>query len=362
VVISSFSLALVVLMFSLSMPAARALDSKLVVATKDTVPPFAFRNKSDLTGFSIELWSNIAKKLGKQYQWLPLKTTPEILQAVEAEKADLGIANISITSDREDKFDFSFPMFESGLQIMTLSRQQPAGLPYFFGLFFTSSLLQLFAWMALLVLLLSHVVWFFERGNKKTDISDSYIPGIFEACWWAAATLATQAESMPKSLLGRMLAVLWMFTSVVFVAYFTATVTSNLTVQNLQGDIKGPNDLPGKTVLTVKSSTAEKYLRKGGLSVVSYPSIDIAYKALLARKGDAIVYDSPVLVYLSSHEGKGLVTVVGSIFEKESYGIVFPQGSQLRKAVNEALLSLIESGYYQKLYDHWFQQSSHSNS
>ena len=345
----------------LASPPALAVPSSLVVATKDNVPPFAFRNQSELTGFSIELWSQIAKKLGQDYRWLPLQTTPDLLEAVHSKRADLGIAAISITSEREDRFDLSFPMFESGLQIMTLSHRQSLGLPYFFGLFFTPSLLQLFGWMALVVFFLSHVIWLFERNNPNTDIAKSYFPGIFNACWWSASTLATQAESMPKSHMGRIIAIAWMFASVVFVAYFTATVTSNLTVQHLQGDIKGPSDLPGKTVLTVKSSTAEKYLQKAGVNSLSYPNIDVAYQALLAKKGDAIVYDSPVLLYLASHQAKGVVNVMGGIFEKESYGILFPQGSPLRKAVNEALLSLIESGDYQQLYDHWFPQVSDGN-
>jgi hypothetical protein len=41
----------------------------------------------------------------------------------------------------------------------------------------------------------------------------------------AAATLSTQADEMPKSPWGRVVALIWMFTSVVFVAYFTAAVT-----------------------------------------------------------------------------------------------------------------------------------------
>lgn len=40
--------------------------------------------------------------------------------------------------------------------------------------------------------------------------------------WWAAGTLATQAEQMPRHWFARVLAILWMFVGVVFVAYYTA--------------------------------------------------------------------------------------------------------------------------------------------
>ena len=61
-----------------------------------------------------------------------------------------------------------------------------------------------------------------------------------------------------------------------------------------------------------------------------------------------------VLLYFASHEGKGKVQVVGPIFRKENYGIVFPDKSPLRKRVNEALLKLRENGTYDRLYKKWF--------
>ena len=67
-----------------------------------------------------------------------------------------------------------------------------------------------------------------------------------------------------------------------------------------------------------------------------------------------MVYDTPILQYYASHEGKGKVQMVGSVFRKESYGIQFPQDSSLRKPVNEALLRLRENGTYDRLQTKWF--------
>jgi polar amino acid transport system substrate-binding protein len=49
-----------------------------------------------------------------------------------------------------------------------------------------------------------------------------------------------------------------------------------------------------------------------------------------------------------------LAQVVGGVFHREDYGIVFPTDSPLRKQVNGALLALRENGRYQKIYDEWF--------
>ncbi len=71
-------------------------------------------------------------------------------------------------------------------------------------------------------------------------------------------------------------------------------------------------------------------------------------------QADAVVFDSPVLLYYAAHEGKGKVNLVGPVFRKESYGIIFPQNSPYRRHVDNALLTLKENGTYQRLYDKWF--------
>jgi polar amino acid transport system substrate-binding protein len=336
-------------------PSAK-IAKTLNVGTRVGVPPFVFEENSQLTGFSIELWQKIANELGIKYKLSQNSNVKDLLNSVGEGKADLGIAAISITSEREEKFDFSYPMFESGLQIMVVAKGTGRNTPNLFALFFSPELLQLFGIMVLIVLIPAHIVWFFERGLEHgMGISKSYFPGIFQACWWSASTLATQADSMPKALLGRVVAIVWMFTSVVFVAYFTATVTTSLTVQQLSGAIQGPSDLPGKIVATTKGSTSAKYLSDRNIQKLEFTNIGAAYESLLKGEANAIVFDSPVLLYYASRKGKGKVQVVGEVFQKESYGIVFPTNSPLREPINNALLTLQEKGTYQELYDKWFR-------
>jgi polar amino acid transport system substrate-binding protein len=172
--------------------------------------------------------------------------------------------------------------------------------------------------------------------------------------YWAAGTLATQAEQMPRQWLARVIAVLWMFTGVVFVAFYTAQLTATLTVQQIQGTINGPDDLQGKKVATTRGSTAAAYLRELRAEVLEMSVIEDAYQSLLNKEADAVVFDAPILLFYAANEGKGRVHLVGLPFRKEDYGIVFPAGSPLRKQVNNTLLALREDGSYQQIYDKWF--------
>jgi len=334
---------------------AQPKEQKLRVATR-LIKPFVYEQGGQLTGFSVELWQEIAKQMSVQSEFIVKPTVKELLDAVKSKNAALGIAAISITADREVDFDFSQPMFDAGLQILTLAPgSRGALIRAIFANLFSVSVLPYVVGVTIILLLTAHCVWWFERRNPTGMLTHrAYFPGIFETCWWAASTLATQADQMPRAALARVFAVLWMFMSVVFIAYFTAAVTSSLTVQQLRGDINGPEDLPGKRVASVQGSTSAEYLRQRNVEVTEFAKVEEAYRALEQNQADAVVYDTPVLLYYAAHEGKGKVQTAGPIFRKENYGIVFPSNSPNRKPVNEALLKLKETGAYDQLYTKWF--------
>ncbi|AFZ59765.1 transporter substrate-binding domain-containing protein [Anabaena cylindrica FACHB-243] len=326
----------------------------LLVATRE-IPPFVFSDQGKLSGFSIDLWDSIAKQMNVESKFVEYPTVADLLTAVKENKADLGISAISITAQRQENFDFSLPMLASGLQIL-VPKQVTSGnsLSNIWQLFFSAGLLQVIGVALVLVIIAAHIIWLSERHHPDGMIPKSYFPGIFKACWWAAATLGAQVDEMPKGAIGRILAIIWMFIAIIFVAYFTASATTELTVQQLQGDIRSINDLPGKVVATTSGSTAAAYLREKKITVSEFPKIEQAYDALLTKKAAAIVFDAPVLLFYAANEGKGKVEVVGSIFREENYGIVLPNESPYRKKINRALLNLREDGTYQALYEKWF--------
>ena len=89
-----------------------------------------------------------------------------------------------------------------------------------------------------------------------------YLKGIWEAYWWSVVTVVTvgYGDKAPIGVAGRIIATIWMFTGVLLVSYFTASVSSALTVQQLETSIQGLEDLNGKRVATVEGSTAAEYL------------------------------------------------------------------------------------------------------
>src|SRR5262249_18724312 len=126
------------------------------------------------------------------------------------------------------------------------------------------------------------------------------------------------------------------------------------TVQQIQGTINGPDDLPGKRVGTIAKTTAADYLHQHYEQVQEFQQFDDMFQALLDKRIEAAVFGAPVLLYYASHEGQGRVKVVGPQFEMATVGFTFPINSPLRRSVNSAILKLRENGTYQQLYSKWF--------
>ena len=222
-------------------------------------------------------------------------------------------------------------------------------------------MVQLLIAIAILSIVPAHVLWVIERCKEDGIIrSKNYFIGICEALWWTVTCLATQAEEMPRSTFGRIMAVIWMFFAILFTAYVTGTLTASLTIQSLHGDIQGPNDLPGHRVATVIGSTSQDYLADNQVRATVFPSVDKALAALEAGKVQAFVYDAPILAFYANNEGKGRTQLVGQTFRPESYGIAMSNNSPWRKRINLALLQLREDGTYDALHTKYFGDGSSS--
>jgi polar amino acid transport system substrate-binding protein len=337
---------------------SKELPKSLRVGTKPFAP-FAFIQNGQYIGFSIDLWNAIANQLNIEYELYGEETVTDLLNSVSSDSTDVAIAGITITAEREKTVDFSHPFFESGLQILVPLRSNSLPVPSFLGVIFSSIFLKTIGVLFVVILLSAHLLWFFERKHNPEMFPKEYLSGIAEACWWSVVTVVTvgYGDKTPKGLPGRIIAVVWMFSGVLLISYFTASISSALTVQKLENSIEGIESLNGKRVATVTGSTASKYLANLPMNLQEFDRVEDVFKSLEEHQVDAVVYDAPVLQNYASQEGVGKVQVVGSVFAKQSYGIALKPGSPYREQINQALLTLQENGTYAELYQKWFGQT-----
>ncbi len=317
------------------------------VATKE-IEPFVIIAGDRLSGFSIELWEEIAREAGLEFEYVEVVGVQDQLDAVLDGEVDLAIAAISITSEREDILDFSHPYFNSGLQIMTTPETVQL-LPGLLRAVLDTEVIGLISGLLITMLLISHVVWLFERKNNP-DFPQGYRKGIWQSFWWAAATVTTvgYGDTVPLSKWGRALGIIWMFAGLFVLANFTAALTAQVTLTT-QATINSVIDLPGKAVVTLEGSTASDFLREQSIAHKQVETIEEAYEMLEGGDVDAVVYDAPILQHYAYGNGQGKVILTGPVFEPENYGIALPHDSPYREIINNAYLDVFEDGTYEEL-------------
>lgn len=348
-----FLAALTLWLATLAPGAVTAQELRVVTVER---PPFATAQDGAQSGFSIELWRAVAKDLGRTSTFKQDESFANMLQAVEDGDADVAVANISITAERENVMDFSHAIFQSGLQIMVPKNGESSAI---WSLLLSRDLLIAIVVAFLLLFGGGMLMWALERG-RQPYFDRPAREAMFPSFWWALNLVVNGGfeERVPRSILGRVFAVLMVISSLFIVSVFVARITTVMTVDAIQGSINSVNDLYGKQVGTIEGSTSAHYLQDREVDASLYPDFDTLIAAFEDGGLEAVVFDAPILAYYATHEGRDTAQMVGSPFRRESYGFAMQSGSPLLEPVNRSLLKLRENGTYDRIYRKYFGMRS----
>jgi polar amino acid transport system substrate-binding protein len=206
--------------------------------------------------------------------------------------------------------------------------------------------------------LVALLIWALERkSNPKEFGGDGKVyRGIGSALWWSAVTMTTvgYGDLAPRSPLGRLVAIGWMFISLILVSWFTASMASILTAERLDAGtggfvVRGADDLRRLHVAVVPGTSSEDYLRRRQIDYIHVPLKELL-DVLLTDRAQAVLADAPSLRYIARGERyAGKITVLPQNLQTEPYGIAFRDGSPWRKPVDRALLHRLASPAWRDL-------------
>jgi len=333
-----------------------AFAQELRVATV-TRPPFSMQQDGEDSGFSIDLWKALMIDMRQNSTIVRAGTFAKMLDLVESGEADAAISNISITAKRESRFDFTHPIFESGLQIMVHSDANNT--PSIWSALWSKDLLLAIALSFAALLGGGMLMWRFEHG-KEEYFDMPARKAVFPAFWWALNLVVNGGfeERVPKSVFGRFFGVFLVVSSLFIVSVVVAKITASLTIAGIQNSVNSVSDLHGKSVGTTAGSTASAYLDNREVRHRRYDDLDKLLAGFESGQLDAVVFDAPVLSYYANTTGQGKAELVGPVFLRENYGIILPPESPLAESINQSLLRLREDGTYDEIYRKWFGTSS----
>lgn len=331
------------------------LVKKITVGVKIT-PPFVMQDANgSMRGISVDLWENIAQKMGLVYEY-KLYDLQELIEAVENREVDLCINPLTVTSQRLQRFDFTQPYYFSELAVALPVAEESAlwaPIKNFFSIDFFRAVSLLFA----VILVFGLIVWLVER-NHNEQFRKNW-KGIFDGIWWSAVTMTTvgYGDKAPVTLAGKVAASIWMFVAIITISGFTAGITTTLTVSELETlNIKNLDDLRRAKVGSLRGSSSQEFLGQYGISFRPFPSVDEGLEAVANGELEAFVYDKPVLRYQIEQLGYGdRLALLSQGFNTEYYSFAMPDKHELMEELNPLLIEEIESPTWNQIKNRYFR-------
>jgi len=310
------------------------------------------------TGPSVELWEDMALRLGIVTDYVVTDSIVEGLAGVRNGEVDLFLGPVAMTREREEIFDFTHSVFHSGLRIAVPNTDDDSWLGPL-SILLTRGALQLLAGLVLLTVLVGHVLWWLERGVNEKSFPRDWRHGVWEGTWWGISTLIASGcdDKHVDTVPGRILATAWMLVGTVLIALFTGSLAATLTAERIGGAIHGPRDMAGRVIGTQATGVSGPVIRARGGIVTEYRTLDEVFEAADEGDVEAVVAENHTLRHAISRPGRSDYRLVGPVFESFDFGIVVPAGSTLRERLNGAILTMKEDGAIDTIVDRWLGTS-----
>ncbi|XP_019882341.1 glutamate receptor 1 isoform X1 [Camponotus floridanus] len=355
-------------------------------------------------GISYELRIVKDGKYGEENQDVPGGWDGMVGELIRKE-ADIAIAPITITSDRERVIDFSKPFMSLGISIMIKKpiKQKSGVFSFLNPLSKEIWVCVIFSYIAVSIVLFivsrfSPYEWRVLTISGSTDSAISgrndpslqhphtpqgspHMPtssmandfSIVNSLWFALAAFMQQGcDISPRSISGRIAGSVWWFFTLILICSYTANLAAFLTIERMVTPINSPEDLAAQTDVqygTLAHGATMDFFRKSQISLYSkmwefmnsrkhvfVKSYEEGIRRVRTSKGKyAFLIESPMNDYTNEREPCDTMKV-GRNLDAKGFGVATPLGSPLRDPINLAVLSLKENGELAKLVERWWYE------
>ncbi|XP_042485128.1 glutamate receptor 2.7-like [Macadamia integrifolia] len=324
-----------------------------------------------VTGYCIDVFNAVIGELpyALPYEFIPFKkpndtsagTYNDFIYQVYLQKYDAVVGDITIRANRSLYVDFTMPFTQSGVtMIVPIEQNQRKNMwvflkPLNWDLWFTILIFFIFT---------GFVTWVLEHRVNK-DFRGSPTNQLGMIFWFVFSTMVF-AHKEVFSNLARFVVIIWVFVVLILTSSYTASLTSMLTVQQLQPTVTDVKELirSGENVGYKQYSFVYEMLIQMGFNkskIRTYETVEQLDKALskgsnnggIAAAFDEIPY---MKLFLSNYCDK--YTTVGPTYKADGFGFAFPRGSPLVPDVSRAVLNVTEGGKMARIEQAWFGQDN----
>ena len=307
--------------------------------------PFLIEKNNAIEGISIYLWEEIAKELELPYRYVK-RPFAELLQALENGEIDVCINPLTITSERGKQFAFTHSFYASNSTVATHEATGFQRLKNTLTSIFNQNFLSAFLALITVIIFFGWLLWHFEKKVNPDQFRTGW-QGLWDGIWWSVVTMTTvgYGDKTPKSKGGKIVALVWMFSGLLFISGFTASIAYRLTVNQLAANAKQVLDFKERPIGCIQNSSTASFLKRNFFKKVTlYGTVLEGLEAVDAHQIDAFFYDEPILKYkLSEMSSLHHIILLPLKFDMQFYAFGLPKDRlELREQLSQQILEHTE--------------------
>jgi polar amino acid transport system substrate-binding protein len=352
-----------VICLAASMVAAFAAEQHetepLRVAVYD-VPPYGYVDTDgSMSGVSVDLWRRVAEQMEWPFRLIPVSDMEAILSGLEQGRFDAAIGAITITPERAARVDFSYPAHRSGVAIALRKETGPLFALVSYGTA-VSELSPLILVILTMLILIGIAMWIVERRARSAagiEGLESAVVSLRDGLYWAVVTMTTvgYGDKTPKTTFGRVVAMVWMLSSLVLVSLLSTSLVSRLTAERVESrDLAASIDLGGKKLAAVAQSSGAEYLDELHLQYTKYKDLPDALDSLANGHSSAVVNSVGALQYFIAKRYARVLEIPQGLLAPAYMAIALPEHSPIKKSIDRALIKITNSPEWRTLEERFF--------
>ncbi|KAK0588554.1 hypothetical protein LWI29_002528 [Acer saccharum] len=310
-------------------------------------------NATIFSGFCIEVFKAAMATLTYEvpYEFIPIaQSYNELINLVYLKVIDAAVGDIKITANRSLYVNFTLPFSDMGIAMITPTYQNN-------NIWIFLKPLQADLWLtsAAFFVFTGFVVWIIEHPIND-EFQGSLAHQIGMVFWYSFSTLVFAHRERLLSNWSKFVVIIWVFVVLILTSSYTATLTSMLTIQQIQ---LGSNDYVGfhSFVIATRNINFDNSRLKKFNSPEEYA--DALSKGSEKGGVSAILDEIPyVKIFLAHYPAHYTMVVPKNPPSTNGFGFAFPKGSPLVADISRAIVSLREEGKLKMLEDYWFSYFS----
>jgi len=322
--------------------------ANLALANAQPIKVVVIANKATLNmeQLSIQLWDKVANQLHYNYIMALVPDEKAGLDLLLQHKADV-LLGLSAQYQPMPGISYINSYLDDAVVMVTADRQLSTWeiiVPYL-KVGFSSA----FALIMLLTFGIGMLVWLVERKGNPDQFPTDFWKGAGSGFWFSLTTMTTlgYGDKVPRTLLGRVVTGIWMFTMFVAASSFTVLLTAELASAKLsqKNTIHSVEQLKGKLVAYGQYNAQTQRLAQSFTDrPVQFQDIKHVLDALEANKVTAALVTAITLhCYFKDHTEAPTFNTNYEI-NLGSYAFAVPQHSPLASDISQVLYFMQQHG------------------